>query len=216
MIRVICPGCGAKLNAKPKLAGQTRDCPKCGASVLIPKAEGPSSEEASGVGELGPIGRGAQDAAPSLEPYEAPKKLRRGNRYLICDNGKVVAAWKDDGHGWMLRTTAGWVSAARNPEQLPNQGNFKLVELGLEATEEGLRLQTITSYQLAPRWALTRLTRGDEKILAAVTGPGCLNRAQKDAIRQLLVEQLMRDVWKDAAEVLDYLANTDYHSPGTR
>ena len=37
-------------------------------------------------------------------------------------------------------------------------------------------------------------------------------RAQKDSVRQHLGEQYMRTIWGDAAEVLDYLANDDYHS----
>ena len=40
MIRVTCSNCGAKLNAKEKLAGQTRKCPKCSEPVLIEAPEG--------------------------------------------------------------------------------------------------------------------------------------------------------------------------------
>jgi hypothetical protein len=50
--------------------------------------------------------------------------------------------------------------------------------------------------------------------MGKVTGPGCLNRDQKNAVRQVLKEQFMRPVWQDAAAVLEYLGNTDYHSPG--
>ena len=35
MIRVTCPHCGSKLNAKDELAGQTRKCPKCAQPVRI-------------------------------------------------------------------------------------------------------------------------------------------------------------------------------------
>lgn len=40
MIRIICPGCGSKLNAKEKLVGQTRPCPKCGQPIMIATPEG--------------------------------------------------------------------------------------------------------------------------------------------------------------------------------
>ena len=72
----------------------------------------------------------------------------------------------------------------------------------------------LTSYQLATRWALTALDQGDDQIVGKITGLGSLNRDQKNAVRQALKDQFMRQVWEGAADVLEYLANTDYHSPG--
>jgi hypothetical protein len=79
---------------------------------------------------------------------------------------------------------------------------------------EDLRLRGMCVFQLARRWALAALPRGDDPICKSITGPGSLLRAQKDSVRQHLGEQYMRTIWGDATAVLDYLANDDYHSPG--
>ena len=151
----------------------------------------------------------------TLLVLDVPQRLDRMNRYLICDHAKLVACWEDNGQGWMLKTNAGLISARRNPDQLPNRGDFKLIELKLVNTDAGLRLDGITSYQLAMQWALITLDKGDHKILTKVTGPGHLNKEQKNMVRQTIKDQLMHQVWAGAANVLEYLAGTDYHSPGT-
>jgi DNA-directed RNA polymerase subunit RPC12/RpoP len=38
-MRVKCPSCSARLNAKPDVAGERVPCPKCGSRVLVPKLE---------------------------------------------------------------------------------------------------------------------------------------------------------------------------------
>ena len=98
-------------------------------------------------------------------------------------------------------------------EAIPNEGDFKLVELKLAVTPDGKRLTGLASFQLATRWALTVLTQGDDQIVGKITGLGSLNRDQKNAIRQALKDQFMRQVWEGAANVLEYLGNVDYHSP---
>jgi len=207
MIRVICPECKSTLNAKDELAGQTRKCPNCANPVLIPK-EGGKIESL--------VQQPAGDSAEaSLLTLDVPQRLSRLNRYLICDNRKLVATWESNGPGWMLKTSGGLIPARRNPDQLPNRGDFKLIELQLVDTDDGLRLVGITSYQLATEWALIALERGDHNILSKVTGPGHLNKEQKNLVRQAIRDQLMHQVWGDATNVLEYLASTDYHSPGT-
>jgi len=212
MIRVICPGCNCKLNAKDELAGQTRKCPQCGAPVLIAPAE-PTA--AASPGTPSTETEADTDFGATLRAVDAPKRLEPNNRYLICDSSKLVACWKNDGQSWMLKTSAGLASAKRNRDMLPNRGNFKLVELQMAHTDDGLRLQGITSYQLAESWALTSLNQGDNAILSKITGPGSLNKEQKALIRLEIRDQLMHDVWTDAENVLQYLSDTDYHSPGT-
>ena len=39
-------------------------------------------------------------------------------------------------------------------------------------------------------------------------------REQKGMVQTYLRDQFMRDVWQNAHEVLEYLGNLDYHSPG--
>jgi hypothetical protein len=215
VIRVICPNCRAKLNAKDELVGQTRNCPGCGHPVVIrPTVDVDVPQETGDSGaktEAGPLADVQQ--AP-IAPVEAPTRLGRSNWYLICDPSRIIAAWENNGQGWRIRTDYGYASAARNPASIPNQGDFKLVELRMAMFGEDLRLRGILVYQLIRRWALTGLGRGDDLVCQSITGLGSLVRAQKDAIRMQLQERFMRTVWGDAAEVLDYLANGDYHSPG--
>lgn len=211
MIRLICPNCRSRLNAKDELLGQSRNCPKCGTPVVIAVPD-TSSEFPDDTASAEPVYDLGQPGLPTLD---VPKRLDRQNHYLICDRSKLVATWRDDGQGWMLKTNAGLVSAVRNSDQLPNQGDFKLVELRLDRTDAGLRLTGIRSYQLAQRWALTSLDKGDDKIVSKVTALGCLNRDQKGVVRQAIKDHFMREVWAGTENVLEYLANTDYHSPGT-
>jgi hypothetical protein len=200
MIRVVCPGCGNKLNAKDELAGQTRKCPQCATPLKIPE-----------------IAATAPTAAPTAAPVAAPprlERLHRRHRYLILGATQLIAAWENDGHGWMLKTPGGLVSATRNRDQLLPEGDFKLVELKLDTTDQGLRLRGLAVYQLAHRWALANLIKGDDAILTAVTGLGGLKREQKLVVRQVLGEHFMREVWQDSHRVLDYLSSTDFHSHG--
>ena len=115
----------------------------------------------------------------------------------------------------MLATDFGLISATLNPEQLPSRGNFKLIELSLKMTDAGLRIENLVVYQLADRWALTNLDRSDDRILTAVVGRAALSRPQKDAVRDAIHQQFMYEVWEKSTRVMEYLANTDYHSHGT-
>jgi len=214
MIRIECSGCGSKLNAKDELAGQTRKCPKCGQPIQIPEA--PPSPETEAIPLVESTDQHAQHATEvHLPTKHFPDRLDRQNRYLILDKAKLVALWEKQTNGWMLKTGFGFVQATRNYDQLPAQGDFKLVELQLRMDDDGLRLDGLLCYQLAKRWALTNLDKGDDKILKSITGYGFLNKQQKAAVQKILKEFFMRNVWEGATDVLDYLANSDYHSPGT-
>jgi hypothetical protein len=210
MIHLVCTNCRSRLSAKDELLGQTRTCPKCRHPVLIAAAETPSTPSAGAAAE--PVYDLGQPGLPQLP---IPKRLDRNNQYLICDRSKLVATWKNDGQGWMLHTLSGLVSAVRNADQLPNQGDFKLVELRLDRTDTGLRLSGIHSYQLAQRWALSSLDKGDDVIVSKITSLGSLNKDQKNVVRQAIKDQFMREVWAESNHVLEYLGNADYHSPGT-
>jgi len=215
MISVTCPGCKRGLNANDELAGQTRKCPKCGATIEIPQPAAPDAamdtitlDEAVTETHVQTVSR------PALPPKDYPERLNRQSKYVILDKTNLVATWENNGNGWMLKAGFGFVSAARNHEQIPAQGDFKLVELRLKMMDDGLRMTGMTSYQLAKRWALTKLDKGDDKILGAITGMGFFNRDQKAVIRKHIKEQFMRQVWEDAHNVLDFLQDRDYHSPG--
>jgi hypothetical protein len=216
VIRVICPACQAMLDAKDRLLGQTRNCPRCKATLLIVPA--PEGESATGEPVSPPQPEGQAPADESqLPPQHAgsPNRLARTNRYVICDSAKILAAWENNGQGWRLKSEYGFVSAARNRDKIPTQGDFKLIELEMAIVDNEHRLSGMRIYRLAQRWSLAAIGRDDDGICKSILGPGTLMRAQKDAVRRHLGEHIMRTIWGDATAVLDYLANDDYHSSGT-
>ena len=232
MIRVVCQNCGSKLNAKAKLAGQTRKCPKCGEPVLIPAeaGEGKTSTEAGlQEAEPGMEGQGgtaqetssvpiiyANPATEALPSKNLLKRLHRTHRYLICDQSNVRAAWANDGRGWMLKVSSGFAPAKQNREVLPAYGTFTLVELVMKHTDDGLRLEALEIYKLASRFAMPKLERGDDDICEAIVDRCPLTREQKASIYQIFKTLFMRDVWGDSTEVINFLLNADTHSHTSR
>ena len=212
MIHFACSSCGKKLHAKDELGGRTAKCPNCGKPMRIPEAgEVPDTIPLDDV-------RPGETVIPvneeHLAGFEAPKRLDRTSHYVICDRTHLVALWQSDGAGWMIRTGTGLLPAKRNRDKLPTAGDFQLSELKFAMTPEGKRLSGILSYKLASRWALSALDQGDDAILEKISGAGCLNKDQKNAVRQTIKDQFMRPVWEGAAAVIEYLGNGDYHSHG--
>ena len=215
MIVVVCPGCGSKLHAKDELAGQTRKCPKCAAPVQIVSSEPkPAAPAAEPLGEPSAEAHVEPEAAAALPQHHDLVRLNRQHYYLICDRGRVLAIWEGNGRGWMLKTNTGLVSASRSTQQLPPQGDFRLVELVLSHGESGLRLSGVHVFRLVQHWALAALAKGDDEIVRKIAGPGGLNREQKGAVRSAMKERYMHDVWASAESVMEYLANGDFHSSG--
>ncbi|MHC4404548.1 MAG: hypothetical protein ACYTG0_33250 [Planctomycetota bacterium] len=213
MIRFACPTCGVKLSAKEKLAGQSRTCPKCGTTIEIPRQDA-LAEEDNGLDDVVGDQRVIHEDEHDLPPVATPERLVHSNRYWICDKSRVVALWEGDARGWMLRAGAGLAPAKRSPEDIPTEGNFVMVELIMAATDEGHRLRGIRCHELPKRYALMALAQDEHKILSKVTGPGRLAKEQKAAVLTFLRDHLMRSTWEDAREVLGFLSNQDYHSPG--
>jgi len=211
MIRVKCPACGTTLDARDDLAGQTRNCPRCDGPVPIPEAGGGQSPPTE---ELTPI-IFTNPAAERLPIKKFIDRLGRQNRYVICDKTMVLATWRNDGQSWMVRGASGFMPARRCSESLPHYGNYVLVEFEMAQTDEGLRLAAINSFQLAERFALPKLDKGDDEILQSIVDYGCLSREQKFAVRLALKDEFLREVW-DSPEILDYLSNADYHSRTSR
>lgn len=104
------------------------------------------------------------------------------------------------------------VSAARNKEKVPCEGNFVLVELEMETIEEGMKLRGITAYKIPQRWALPAITEGDDAICAKISGYGTLSKDQKSVIRLALKEHFMYEIWEGATKVLEFLNNADAHT----
>jgi hypothetical protein len=211
MIRVVCPSCGTKLNAKDKLAGHTKSCPKCGQPIYILVPEGVEVQPSIPVDEPDPAQFGLIGNKQRLHSHVL-ERLDRHSRYWICDSTHVVATWTNDGKGWLLKTNAGMVSAARNREKVPCEGNFALIELKMGTTEEGLKLKGITAFKIPQRWAVPAIAEGDDAICAKITGYGTLSKDQKAVIRLAMREYFMYEVWEGATKVLEFLNNTDFHT----
>lgn len=218
MVRITCPHCQSRLNAKDELIGQTRNCPSCGQPVLITAPPPPAEYDTTGSIPLddGPVEQHIEVPESSVlrQHTQRPERLVRHYRYLILDRERLLATWENNGQGWMIRSGPGFVTVSRNTDKLPTQGTFELVELRLTVTEAGLRLHGILTYRLARRWALPDLAKSDEAILRKVEGFGSLNKSQKFALCHYVRDQFMREVWTSISEVHDYLTNGDYHSPG--
>jgi hypothetical protein len=211
MIRVVCPSCGSKLTAKDKHAGQTKPCPKCGQPIYVMVPEGvevlpsiPVDEPDSN--QLGLLGNKQRLQSHVLE------RLNKRNRYWICDLTHVIATWASDGKGWMLKTNAGMVSASRNREKVPCEGNFVLVELKMDTVGEGMKLTGITAYKIPQRWALPAIGESDDAICAKITGYGTLSKEVKGVIRLALREHFMYEIWEGATKVLEFLNSPDAHT----
>ncbi len=209
MVRVICPSCNSKLNAKDELIGQVRRCPKCSQPVMIVASPTEAVEEPAGSGEQSLVETVNIDFLPV---HDRPERLNRESHYFICDRAGVLATWANNGNGWMLRINGGFAPAKRNRDQLPSQGDFQLVEIKFAMTDEGRRLAGLEIFRLASHYALAALPQGDDQIVEKIVGPGCLNRDQKNSVRKALKDQFMRPVWEKAAAVIEFLASQDFHS----
>jgi DNA-directed RNA polymerase subunit M/transcription elongation factor TFIIS len=225
MLRITCPNCQSSLNAKEKLIGQTRNCPKCQHPVLI---EAPDSGSADPVEKTASLTtEGMDDETPTIhvEPRDegeglaqvtaiadAVTELKSPNKYVICDRQRIIAVWEGD--GWQLKTPTGLISAKRNTEQIPALGVFRLVELRVTRTSDAIYLTGIVCHELAARWALPAIARGDNQILEKIVGPSGLTRDQKQLVRRYLQETFMPDVWRHNDAIGEYLASPDQHTQG--
>ncbi|MDD4268580.1 MAG: hypothetical protein PHO07_00585 [Pirellulales bacterium] len=218
MLRITCPGCQSKLNAKEKLIGQTRKCPKCGGDVLIQAPAAPAAE-AENAAEDAPVvpveppqeTEGLARVVPVANP---PNELAPPNKYLICDRQRIIAVWEADGAGWQLKTPSGLISAKRNTEQIPQQGTFRLIELRITRGAESMYVSGIVCHELAPRWALPVIARGDNLILDKIVGPSGISRDQKLMVRRYLQDTFMPEVWRKREELVEFLSNEDIHTQG--
>lgn len=219
MLRITCPNCQSKLNAKEKLIGQTRNCPKCKQPVLIaaPQDGDSGTDTPTDTAEATPAilveprdeGEGLAQVKAIADPI---RELKSPNRYVICDRQRVIAVW--EGEGWQLKTPAGLIPAKRNTEQIPSQGIFRLVELRVTRTTDAMYLTGIICHELTPRWALPAIGRGDNQILEKIIGPSGLTRDQKQIVRRFLQETFMPEVWRDNPAITEFLANSDQHTQG--
>lgn len=204
-----CPNCQTQLKIKPEYSGRVGRCPKCSGLIKIP----PSQESEASAETEAPSGS-QEIETENFPPITAPDRLVPWYHYLICDRTRVLGTWENNSRGWQIKSGTQMLPARQNQDKLPPRGKYVLVELQFEQEDEGHKLVGIVPYELADRYALTRIAKGQDAILHAIRGLASLNREQKAAIMEYLRGRFMRDVWADDSPVKDYLTNIDYQSPG--
>ncbi len=210
-IRIVCPHCGSKINAKRKLLGEIRPCPKCKEPLHILLPENVEALPSMPLDEPDNPERphlpGNKQGVLSGRPLE---RLNRHSRYVICNRSMMVACWSNDGHGWRWKTNVGLVSANRYKDQLPSHGEFVLTEVNLRENGPELQLTGVRCLQIASHWGLNYLADGDDAICTRITGFCGLNREQKFAVRKTLLEFYMPELLEKAPKIADFLSNDDY------
>ena len=194
--------------------GKLCKCPRCKHSVRVPLPE--VSESESMQLDEPPDKKVDVHAPEPLPKIHPPERLSAPNRYVICDHRKIVAVWSARGQGWKVRTNSGYVSPLTHRDLLPIEGDFRFVEIEVQAEGIEMRLRGLRVFELAKRHALLNLDRGDNDVLKSITGRGALNREHKHFVRTAIKEQLMPEVWSGAKKVLEFLGDTDYHSSEIR
>lgn len=226
-IKVRCPGCQVVMKAKADYAGRVIKCPACKTPFIVPKADGDGLEPPIHVlMKLADIEAKKQTEAEeeasiphveiieveAIQRVEHPVKLDRTNRYMVLDGTRLLAYW-DLKKGWQLGTTGGsLVPVKGNTDMLPQQGDFRLIELQM-ADDGGIsRVAGLRIFQLAKQYSLTKL-RGDENaILATITGTTGLMHSHKKILMQAFKNHFPRAAWAENKAIYDYLLGDDSQS----
>ncbi len=200
-IRVVCASCGSKLDAKDELRGQTRRCPKCGNPVLIEPAEQnvssmirPDVPETSGEGEVG----------------VQQLRIEPNNLYVVLGSDKEIAYYKQN-EGWFLNVGSGYQAIKRVPDQVPDVGNYVLVEGYVVNTDNGRRLKGLRFRALSGRGVLNALVRSETEILEKAKFPTTLSQAQKRFMLEHIRKHYFFEFTEDAPEITEYLTGFDAH-----
>lgn len=236
-LRVRCFACHVGMRIKGEHAGKLKKCPACGTVFLVPKHGGESlpppetvfkerrekdekkrlqpekildNPAVSNPVETPPAPI-LHDEQEPITPAERPKRLEPRNRYLVLDSQKIIACWQL-GKGWQVFHEGKWTSVKRQPQLLPKQGDFRLVELDFTPDGENIYLTRLRSYQLAQQYAISKLAGDDAAILSAITRSAGLLGPQKRAIMEFLKGQFMRETWTYSTSIYDFLLGLDSHS----
>ena len=194
--QLYCPSCNSKLNAKVSAIGQTRNCPKCNASILIQQQfvlDEPVKEPA--ITEL------AEGISANPNSVRIPQ-LEFNNRYFIISSDRIIAIWEGS-KGWHVNVGSGFAPARSNPTAIPDQGVFAFVEMVMES---GIPHKLVIS-KISTRAALVVLTRDANEILGKLEEHVDLTLAQKDVLLRHLRQMFMSTVLDNADEVIAYLTS---------
>lgn len=146
-----------------------------------------------------------------IHPVEHPKRLVPGFRYLILDSERLLAVWQLE-TGWQVNDGSRLVSAKRNAQILPKQGDFRFIELQLGSVNDEFLVTKLRIFQLARQYSVSKIAQDENEVLSTISGASSLTRSQKNALFQGLKKYFMRSVWADSPAVYDFLLNEDFHS----
>ncbi|MDO4629678.1 MAG: hypothetical protein Q4C70_10900, partial [Planctomycetia bacterium] len=147
----------------------------------------------------------------AIRPVERPKRLDAQCRYFILDAERLVGYWQMT-MGWQVNDGVKLVSARRNSQAIPKQGDFRFIELQLGEQDGEFRVLRIRIFQLARQYSVTKIALEENDVLTTITSQSGLTRSQKNVLLQSLKAHFMRGMWADSPAIYEYLLNDDYHS----
>lgn len=147
----------------------------------------------------------------AIRPVERPKRLDAQCRYFILDAERLVGYWQMT-TGWQVNDGVKLVSARRNSQAIPKQGDFRFLELQLGEQDGEFRVLRIRIFQLARQYSVTKIALEENDVLTTITTQSGLTRSQKNVLLQSLKAHFMRGMWADSPAIYEYLLNDDYHS----
>ncbi|MDO4424645.1 MAG: hypothetical protein Q4D17_02630 [Planctomycetia bacterium] len=151
------------------------------------------------------------NAEDTIHPIERPKRLEPQFRYLILDQERLLAVWQME-NGWQVNDGSRLISAKRNAQILPKQGDFRFLELQLGTVDEEFRITKMRIFQLARQYSVSKIALDENEVLSTIIGAASLTRSQKSTLLQGLKKYFMRSVWADSPAIYDFLLNDDFHS----
>lgn len=208
-IQIVCGKCGSRINAPDSLIGQVRPCPKCKNPIHI---EANGAQRTVAVPKKVPVPSSIpSDDAPMIgAAVRYIDKYYPLNLYLIVGHDKLMAYWKPE--GWQLNVGTGFTSAKRNINEIPEHGEFVLIEGIVAQTENGNRLRGMKFFGLTGPAVLVSIGRSDTEILEKISHKSSLSPAQKRFVLKFLREHYFPQFTEEASEVIEFLMNDDIHS----
>ena len=147
----------------------------------------------------------------TIHPVEHPKRLDPKFRYVILNSEKMIAYWQMS-TGWQVSDGSRLVSAKRNSQLLPKQGDFRFIEMQFGDVDGEFRITKLRIFQLASQYSVSKIAGDEGEVLTTITRAAGLTRSQKGALLQGLKAHFMRGVWADSPAIYEYLFNEDFHS----
>ena len=147
----------------------------------------------------------------TIHPVEHPKRLDPQFRYVILSSERMIAYWQMS-TGWQISDGTRLVSAKRNAQLLPKQGDFRFIEMQFGEVDGEFRITKLRIFQLASQYSVSKIAGDEGEVLTTITRAAGLTRSQKGALLQGLKAHFMRGVWADSPAIYEYLFNEDFHS----